>query len=207
MEVRFFFDPACPWTWITSRWLVEVAEQRSLGISWETFSLRHRNRDNPDYDWIRDELNTQHRAMRVIEAGRSRHGNDAVGRLYTALGTLIHHDGDADLTRLDEAIVAAGLEPQLIAAGDDDAWDASIIASTEAGRALIGDDAGILLIVIPDNPAILFGPVLSPAPTGQAALDLWDVFVTLGHFEGLYEIKRTKTTGPIFGPRPRREGE
>jgi hypothetical protein len=202
MQVRFYFDPACPWTWITSRWLVEVAQQRPIEIVWETFSLRHRNRDNPGYDWLRDELDAQLPGLRVIEAARARHGNDAVGRLYTAFGTLIHHDRDDNLTRLAEGVAMAGLGPELVGEGSNESWDASIIASTEAGWAIIGDDAGIPLIVVPDNPSILFGPVLSPAPTGAAAVELWDAFVTLGKFEGLYEIKRTRDVRPIFGPRP-----
>ena len=78
-DVRFFFDPACPWTWITARWLVEVANERSFGITWETFSLRYRNRDNPGYDWIRDELDAQYPALRIVEAVRARNGNAAVG--------------------------------------------------------------------------------------------------------------------------------
>jgi 2-hydroxychromene-2-carboxylate isomerase len=200
--VRFFFDPVCPWTWITSRWLVEVAEARHISIQWETFSLRHRNRDNPNYDWLRAELDAQHPSMRVIEATRYHHGNDAVGRLYTALGTLIHHDDDALLARLDEAIALAGLPPEIIDAGREAVWDEGIAASTEMGRQLVGDDAGIPLIVIPGNPAVLFGPVLSPAPTGQKALELWDLFVGLGRFDGLFEIKRSRTVRPQFGPRP-----
>jgi len=201
-EVDFWFDPACPWTWITSRWLVEVASARDVAITWHVFSLRFRNRDNPGYDWIRDELDRQHPAMRIIDAVRERFGNDAVGRLYTALGALIHHDRDADLERLADAIEWADLPADLIAAGADSTRDAAIESSTRAGWDIIGDEAGIPLIVLPGSPATFFGPVLSPAPTGQDALDLWDAFVTLGRFTGLYEIKRSRTVSPQFGARP-----
>jgi len=201
-SVRFFFDPVCPWTWITSRWLVEVAEQRSIAVSWEIFSLRYRNRDNPGYDWVRDEMNAQYPGLRVLQATRHRFGNDAVARLYTTMGTLIHHDRDDNLTRLDEAVAAAGLPPELMDETTREEWDDSIVASTDEGWAMLGDDAGIPLIVIPDNPTVLFGPVLSPAPTGADALDLWDAFVTLGRFGGVYEIKRTRNVRPILGPRP-----
>lgn len=200
--VRFFFDPACPWTWITSRWMVEVADARNIKIEWVIFSLRHRNRDNPGYDGLRAELNSQHRSMRVLAAATKLHGNEAVGRLYTALGTLIHHDGDDHMVRLAEAIEMAGMPTEIIEHADNEAWDESIVATTEEGRAIIGDDAGIPLIIIPGNPSAFFGPVLSPAPTGADALDLWDAFVALGRFEGLYEVKRTRSTGPIFGARP-----
>ena len=186
--------------------MVEVAEQRSIGITWETFSLRHRNRDNPGYDWLRGEMDAQHPGVRIIEAARQQYGNDAVDRLYTAFGTLIHHDRDDKLTRLAEGVGAAGFGADLLAEGQNAEWDDAIVASTELGRSLIGDDAGIPLIVIPDNPAILFGPVLSPAPTGPAALELWDAFVTLGRFPGLYEVKRTRDVRPIFGAPPSVEG-
>jgi hypothetical protein len=182
--------------------MVEVAEARGIEIEWVIFSLRHRNRDNPGYDRLRAELNAQHAAVRVLAATKTLHDDAAVGRLYTALGTLIHHDGDEHMTRLAEAIEMAGLPADIIEHADNPAWDESIVASTEEGRAIIGDDAGIPLIVIPGNPSTFFGPVLSPAPTGQDALDLWDAFVTLGRFEGLYEIKRSRNTGPVFGPRP-----
>jgi len=200
--IDFWFDPACPWTWITSRWLVEVSTPRELDVTWHPFSLRYRNQDNPGYDWIRDELDRQHPAMRVVEATRERHGNDAVGRLYTALGTLIHHDRDANLDRLAEAIASTGLPPDLIREGDDPSWDAPLEASTKEGWSIIGDDGGIPLIVVPGQPATFFGPVLSPAPTGQDAVDLWDAFVSLGRFTGLYEIKRSRSVKPIFGTRP-----
>ena len=201
-NVRFFFDPACPWTWITARWMVEVAEARNIDVEWVIFSLRHRNRDNPGYDGFRAELNSQHSGVRVLAATGTLHGNAAVGRLYTALGTLIHHDGDDHLVRLAEAIEMAGLPADIIEHADNEAWDESIVATTELGRSIIGDDAGIPLIVVPGSPASFFGPVLSPAPTGVEALDLWDAFVALGRFEGLYEVKRTRSVGPIFGPRP-----
>jgi hypothetical protein len=200
--IDFYFDPACPWTWITSRWVTEVAGPRRLDITWRTFSLRYRNKDNPGYDWIRDELDRQYPGVRVIEAARVAHGDDAVARLYTSFGTLIHHDGDSNLDRLADGIALAGLPADLIDAGNDPKWDEVIEASTRMGWDIIGDDAGIPLIVAPSNPTVFFGPVLSPAPHGQDAVDLWDAFMTLGRFDGLYEIKRSRDVRPIFGPRP-----
>jgi 2-hydroxychromene-2-carboxylate isomerase len=202
MAVQFYFDPGCPWTWITSRWLVEVAERRDLQITWSQFSLRYHNRNNPAYDWVRDELDDQHPGMRVLAATQQQHGNAAVGRLYTALGTLIHHDDDEHLVHLADGIAAAGLPSDLIDAGMDPKWDAMIEASTEAARALVGDAAGVPIIVVDGAEATYFGPVLSPAPTGDEALELWDAFVTLGRIRGLYEIRRARTAGWVFGPRP-----
>jgi hypothetical protein len=140
----------------------EVAPHRNLSITWETFSLRYRNRDNPSYNWIRAELDAQYPALRIIEATRTQYGNEAIASLYTALGTLIHHQHDDNLTRLPEALAMAGLPAQLINEGANVSWDDAIETSTENGRALIGDDAGIPLIVVPDNPSILFGPSSHP---------------------------------------------
>ena len=183
--------------------MVEVAEARDIEIEWVIFSLRHRNRDNPGYDGFRAELNAQHRAVRVLAAAGKLHGNEAVGRLYTSLGTLIHHDGDDHMTRLAEAIEMAGLPADIIEHADNEAWDDGIVATTEEGRAIIGDDAGIPLIIIPGNPSSFFGPVLSPAPTGADALD---AVGCVRHARPLRGPVRSEaqplTSAHSFGPRP-----
>jgi hypothetical protein len=200
--VQFYFDPVCPWTWITSRWLVEVAEHRDLQVTWNQFSLRYHNKTNPGYDWLREEMEDQHPGMRVLAATKQHHGNAAVGRLYTTLGTIIHHEGDERLTRLADAIAAAGLPAELIEAGSDASWDAAIIESTDRGVELVGKDAGIPIVVIDGAQHTYFGPVLSPAPTGPKALELWDAYVVLGSIDGIYEIKRTRDVRPLLPPRP-----
>jgi hypothetical protein len=200
--VQFYFDPVCPWTWITSRWLVEVAEHRDLQITWNQFSLRYHNKTNPAYDWLREEMEDQHPGVRVLAATNQLHGNAAVGRLYTTLGTIIHHDGDERLTRLAEGIAAAGLPVDLIDAGSDTSWDAVIIESTDRAVDLVGKDAGIPIVVIDGANHTYFGPVLSPAPTGAKALELWDAFVVLGSIDGIYEIKRTRDVRPLMPSRP-----
>ncbi len=201
-DVQFYFDPVCPWTWITSRWLVEVAEHRDLRITWNQFSLRYHSKPNPAYDWLRDEMDDQHPGMRVLAATKQQYGNAAVGRLYTTLGTQIHHDGDERLVRLAEGIAAAGLPAGLIEAGTDASWDAVIIDSTDRAVDLVGKDAGIPIVVIGGAEHTYFGPVLSPAPTGDKALELWDAYVVLGSIDGIYEIKRTRDVRPMFPPRP-----
>lgn len=200
--VQFYFDPACPWTWITSRWVVEVAALRDLQITWQLFSLRYHNKDNPGYDWIRAELDDQHPAMRILAATKQHHGNAAVGKLYTALGAFIHYDDDEHLTRLPEVIAAAGLPADIIAAGNDSSWDAIIEESTERAHDIVGKEVGIPIVVIDGAQTTYFGPVLSPAPTGDEALRLWDAFVTLGSITGVYEIKRTREGERQLPPRP-----
>ncbi|MEP7115519.1 MAG: DsbA family protein [Ilumatobacteraceae bacterium] len=200
--VQFYFDPACPWTWITSRWVVEVAEQRDLQITWQLFSLRYHNKTNPGYDRIREALNDQHPAMRILAATKRRHGNAAVGKLYTALGALIHHDDDEHLLRLTEAIAAAGLPADIVEVGSDASWDSVIEESTHSAYDLVGKEVGIPIVVIDGAETTYFGPVLSPAPTGDEALKLWDAYVVLGSIHGVYEIKRARDVDPLFGPRP-----
>lgn len=200
--VTFYFDPLCPWTWITARWVTEVAATRPLDINWKLFSLRLHNRDNPDYDSLRERLDQQWPALRVIAAAGAQFGGTAVADLYTAIGTLIHHDGDEFVHRLAEAITNAGLPATLLEATTDASWDAAIEASTAEGLALVGADAGIPIIAVDGAETAFFGPVLSPAPTGQEALDLWDAFVALGRFTGLYEIKRTRSDDILMGDRP-----
>jgi DSBA-like thioredoxin domain len=200
--VQFYFDPACPWTWITSRWVVEVAEARDLQITWQQFSLRYHNKDNPGYDWIRERLDDQFPGMRVVAAAQQHHGNAAVGRLYTALGLLIHYDDDEHLLRLPEAIAAAGLPAELIDAGSDASWDAVIEESTQRAWDIVGKEVGIPIVVIDGAANTYFGPVLSPAPTGDEALKLWDAFVALGSISGVYEIKRTREGDRQLPPRP-----
>lgn len=205
-DVDFWFDPFCPWTWTVARWVTDVAPARDLHITWHTFSLWQRN------EWTGHRLSDdqcerligQYGGLRVLEAARARYGEDAVGRLYTAIGARVHHDGDRLLSGLVDAVVAAGLPASLAGAADDMAWDLPLFASTRAGTALVGEDVGIPIVAVAGGEArtTFCGPVLAPAPTGAAAVRLWDTFVALGEFDGLYEIKRTRRTGPQFGPRP-----
>jgi protein-disulfide isomerase-like protein with CxxC motif len=201
MNVDFYFDPACPWTWITSRWIVEVAPERDLDITWKTFSLRHRNRESlsPNFEPM---LNQQWRGLRVIEAARAAYGNESVGRLYTAIGARIHHDGDTYLEGLAEAVAEADVDDSVLTHADDASWDHGIELSTDEGHAIVGDDVGIPIIVIDGSRSTFFGPVVSPAPAGDDALKLWDAFQALSELDGVYEIKRSRSTGPQFGPRP-----
>ena len=200
--LQFYFDPGCPWTWITSRWVVEVAKARDLQITWHLFSLRFHNKTNPDYDRIRKALDDQHPAMRILAATKQQLGNAAVGKLYTALGTWIHHDDDEHLARLPEAIAAAGLPADIIQAGFDSSWDEVIEKSTRRAYDIVGKEVGIPIVVIDGAETTYFGPVLSPAPTGEEALKLWDAYVVLASIRGVYEIKRSRDGGPQLPPRP-----
>jgi hypothetical protein len=179
-----------------------VAEKRDLQITWQLFSLRYHNKKNPGYDWIRQELDDQHPGMRILAATKQHHGNAAVGKLYTALGSIIHYDDDEHLLRLNEAIAAAGLPADIIEEGSNEMWDSVIEESTERAHDIVGKEVGIPIIVIDGAEHTYFGPVLSPAPTGDQALALWDAYVTLNNIPGVYEIKRSREVGRLLPPRP-----
>ncbi len=199
--IDFYFDPACPWTWITAEWVREVAPHRDLDVTWKTYSLVVKNGAGMS-DQYRIPLEAQWPGLRVIEQARLDYGNDAVSALYRSFGTAIHHDGDDMLETLGECVKAAGVDVAVLSATEDESLDAGIHASTAAGVALTGADVGVPIVAVENLPMTYFGPVMSPAPTGDDALRLWDAYVTLASIDGVYEIKRTRTVGPTFGPRP-----
>jgi hypothetical protein len=145
------------------------------------------------------------RALRVAAAVRKDYGNEAVGKLYTAMGTRRHHDQEDIGTpeTLAAVLRACGLPPDLAAAADDESWDRVIEADMEQAKAKAGTDVGVPLIVLDggEGPGF-FGPVFSPAPTGKDAVTMWDAMVAAGRMPGFYEFKRSRSTGPIFGARP-----
>lgn len=200
--IDFYFDPGCPWTWITSRWVTEVAPKRELDVRWLIFSLKYKNRDADIPEQFREPMERQYRALRVIEAAREHHGDEVVGRLYTAIGARVHHDGDGLLDGLADAVAEAGVDASVLDAAEDTRWDEIIERSTEAGQALVGDDVGVPIIVVPGARSTYFGPMMSPAPTGEDALIVWDALVAMSRVDGVYELKRTRQVGPQFGARP-----
>ena len=199
--IDFYFDPACPWTWITAVWVREVAPHRDLDVTWKTYSLLVKNGEGMP-DQYRLPIEAQWAGLRVIEKARHDYGNEAVSALYRSFGTAIHHDGDDLLADLATYVAAAGVDSSVLSAADDASLDKGIHASTAVGVELVGADVGIPIIAVENLPMTYFGPVMSPAPTGEDAVRLWDAYVTLASIEGVYELKRTRTIGPSFGTRP-----
>lgn len=196
-KVEFWFDVICPWCWMTSRWAAEVAEVRGFEIEWRPFSLQIINEKN-ESGGKRDSHSRGHQAMRVIEQARADHGEEVVGKLYTALGTKIHPEGRRDdiETILTEALTEVGLPTSLVEAAQSDAPDAELRRSTNHAMELAGPDVGIPIISI--DGVSFFGPVVTPAPTGEMALRLWDGIVAAASVPGFYELKRGRTEGPKF---------
>jgi 2-hydroxychromene-2-carboxylate isomerase len=195
-SVEFYFDPICPWCWMTSRWAAEVAEVRGFEIAWHPISLQIINEDSEPGPYT-ESLRNGHRAGRVIEAARRAHGEGVVGGLYTEFGTRIHPGGREDF----DAIIAEGLaalshDASLAEAADDEQYDAQLRENTGHALEIAGPDVGVPIISV--DGVSFFGPVVTPAPTGEQALQLWDGIVMAAGVPGFYELKRGRTKGPQF---------
>lgn len=198
LPIDFYFDPTCPWTWITSRWLVEAAEQRNLAVTWRPFSLMvHNGEDVPEE--YRHAVEESHRALRVIVALDAGEGNDAVHAFYTERGHRQFDDGT--IPDLVEVLTAAGLDPTYADAADDESLDAVILTAMDEARRLTGGGTGSPIIVIDGHDHGFFGPVLTAVPRGDDVGRLWDHFAALSTIPELYEIKRERDTDPVFPPR------
>ncbi|MBW8089448.1 MULTISPECIES: mycothiol-dependent nitroreductase Rv2466c family protein [Streptomyces] len=200
----FWFDPLCPWAWMTSRWMLEVEKVRPVEVRWHVMSLAVLN--EPKLDELSEQyqelMKTAWGPVRVCIAAEQKHGSEVLGPLYTALGTRFHNQG---LEKNRETIVAAleeaGLPAELADYADSDAYDTELRASHKEGIDLVGQDVGTPVIAVPgpDGEQIaFFGPVVTPAPKGEEAAKLWDGTLMVASIPGFYEIKRTRTVGPIF---------
>ncbi|GEA83239.1 DSBA oxidoreductase [Cellulomonas sp. A375-1] len=195
--VDFWFDPACPWAWMTSRWIDEVAAQRDVEVRWHVMSLSVLNegRDLPEnYRRLMDE---SWAPVRVIVAAARDHGDTVIKPLYDAMGTRRHPGGRSDTAAIiAESLEEVGLPAELAAVGGTTDVDDLLRASHGEAIALVGDEVGTPVVAI--DGVGYFGPVVTPAPTGQAALDLFDGLVLMTRVPGFYELKRTRTSGPIL---------
>ena len=203
---RFWFDPLCPWAWMTSRWMLEVEKIRDVEVTWHIMSLQVLNQDKLDDlpEFYRERVATGQwwRPVRVVAAAKAKYGDEVVGKLYTALGTRLHNQGQ-ELSRelFESALTEIGLPADLADAADTDEYDAAITASHEEGISLVGQEVGTPVIAVPGadgEPIAFFGPVVTPAPKGEAAGRLWDGTLLVAGTPGFFEIKRTRTRGPIF---------
>ncbi len=195
--VDFWFDPVCPFAWMTSRWMLEVEQVRDVHTVFHVMSLSVLNEGRDLPEGYRAAMDAAWAPARVALAVERDHGSDALRAFYTALGTRFH-PGDEPRTRatLEAALADCGLPADLADAGDTDAHDDALRASHHAGMDPVGDDVGTPVLHV--NGMALFGPVISPAPKGEAAGDLFDGFVKMTAYPGFFELKRSRTVGPIF---------
>ena len=202
MRVSFYFDPACPWCWLTSRWLTEIQQFRDLDIAWKPFSLEIKNTGVDVPAQYRPGMRLGLRALRVIEAAKLENiaDMDSIGRFYKALGTQFHNQGLGAKSSIADALIAAQWPADLHYHENTEEMDKPIRKSMEEAVALYGtEDIGVPLLVLEGDVNIaLSGPLLTPTPHGQEAAELWDALVTLAKSRSFYELKKHRNAGPDF---------
>ena len=193
----FWFDPICPWAWMTSRWGLEVEKVRPVTIRWHVMSLAYLNKDRDLPEDYRKAMDDAWGPVRVVMAAAKAHGDEVLLPLYTALGTRFHLEkAPKERATYEAALTEAGLPTSLADAAQSTEYDEDIARSHHEGMDQVGDDVGTPTIAV--NGTAFFGPVVTPAPKGEAAGKLWDGCVLVAGTPGFYEMKRSRTQGPIF---------
>jgi hypothetical protein len=201
-DVDVWVDPACPWAWITSRWLLEVERVRDVRVRFHVMSLSVLNEHRDVSDDYRRRMAQSWGPVRVLIAAEQTYGPSVLRRLYGAMGTRIHlRRTGLGRDMIVAALQDAALSPALAGAAETGEHDERLRASHAAGMAPVGEDVGTPVIHVP-NPTgesiAFFGPVVTPIPRGEAAGRLWDGVLAVAGTDGFFELKRTRTRGPIF---------
>jgi 2-hydroxychromene-2-carboxylate isomerase len=215
-DVEIFVDPVCPFCWITSRWVVEVAGQRDLDVEWRFIALRIINEEKDYATEFPDGYPKGHgaglRMLRVLAAAREQLGNEATGELYAAMGTLVHNEQrrheiqDEPIEAVGDGVIRAALErtglpAELAAAANDTDWDDLLRKESELALSRTGPDVGTPILSFSpetDDAVSFFGPVISSIPRGEAALELWDLTEKIARFPTFAELKRSLRERPSF---------
>jgi hypothetical protein len=197
-SAEMWFDPMCPWAWMTSRWLMEVEKVRDVEVTWSVMSLSVLNEHRTDLDAAyRNLMDSAWGPVRVIIAASEKYGASTIKPLYDGMGGRIHrqkrHDFDAVIA---EALEEVDLPVELAKEAHHKTYDAALRRSHKRAISLVGDDVGTPVIAV--EGVAFFGPVVTPAPKGEQAGRLWDGCVLVAGTPGFFELKRTRTQGPII---------
>jgi protein-disulfide isomerase-like protein with CxxC motif len=197
-DVDFWFDPLCPWAWITSRWMVEVEKVRPIATRWHVMSLAELNSGKDDIpveykEWLKEAWGP----VRVCTAAAQKFGDDVLGPLYTAIGRRFHDEkADRNRATIEAALAEVGLPAELADAMESTEYDDALRVSHRDGLDRVGYEVGTPVISV--DGASFFGPVVSPIPRGEDAARLWDGVLLVAGTDGFFELKRSRTRDPIF---------
>jgi protein-disulfide isomerase-like protein with CxxC motif len=198
VNIDFWFDPLCPWAWMTSRWMLEVQQVRQVRVRWHVMSLAVLNEGKEDLpERYQQLMQKAWGPVRVCIAAEQKFGPEVLGPLYTALGTRFHLEkAEKDRATIEAALAEAGLPAELADAMESTEYDEALRASHHDGMDRVGYEVGTPVISV--NGFSCFGPVVTPIPRGEAAARLWDGFLLVAGTDGFFELKRSRTRDPIF---------
>ena len=193
----FWFDPICPWAWMSSRWMLEVEQVRGVQVRWHVMSLAYLNEGRDLPEEYQELMAEAWGPVRVVIAAAAAHGDEVILPLYTALGNRFHlEQKPRDRATVEEALTEVGLPVDLAGAMTSSDYDEELKKSHHAGMDQVGFEVGTPVISV--EGVAFFGPVVSPAPRGEAAGRLWDGVLLVAGTDGFFELKRSRTRDPIF---------